>query len=120
MSAEPTATLALTPTLAAEAVRLTRRLAFSAGALTALFCAALAAPAALIGSELHAEMLRSAVLTLPLAAVLLCLAAALATLLITRARFQASVLPDTGQRFLNGITTSSPLRHRKSVRSSAL
>ena len=95
MSAETTSPLALPPTLAAEAVRLPRRLAFAAGALTVLFCAALVAPAAITGSATQAEILRSAVFTLPLASVLLCLAAALATLLLTRARFQASVLPDT-------------------------
>jgi regulator of protease activity HflC (stomatin/prohibitin superfamily) len=84
----------LPPTLAAEAVRLTRRLSLAAGVLSLLLALPLAAPATLAGA-LRAELLRSAVFTLPLAAVLLCLAASLATVLLTRARFQASVLPDT-------------------------
>ena len=95
MKAEQTPASLLPPTLAAEAVRLTRRLTFAAGALSVLLALALVSPAAITGSDAHAETLRSAVFTLPLAATLLCLAAALASLLLTRARFQASVLPDT-------------------------
>ena len=94
MSADPPSPALLPPTLAAEAVRLTRRLSLAAGVLSLLLALPLAAPATLAGA-LRAELLRSAVFTLPLAAVLLCLAASLATVLLTRARFQASVLPDT-------------------------
>jgi regulator of protease activity HflC (stomatin/prohibitin superfamily) len=95
MSAEPISSTSLPPTLAAEAVRLTRRLAFAAGSLAALLCMPLVAPVVVIGRDTHAEILRSATFTLPLAATLLCLAAALAALLLARARFQAAVLPDT-------------------------
>ncbi|MEJ0046601.1 MAG: SPFH domain-containing protein [Rhodospirillales bacterium] len=98
MSAEPTSPALPPPTLAAEAVRLTRRLTFSAGALCAVLALALAAPATLTGGALHAELLRSGVFTLPLAALLLCLAGSLATLLLARARYEASLLPDLAPR----------------------
>jgi regulator of protease activity HflC (stomatin/prohibitin superfamily) len=81
------------PTLAIEAERLVRRLAAAALVLSIGLAVPLVAPLRLTGLALAGELRRGGALTLPLAALLLCVAATEATLLLARARRQASQAP---------------------------
>ncbi len=85
----------LPPVLADEAQRLTRRFALGALTLSTLLALPFAAPVALLGMPLYVEIRRAGAISLPLAAALLCLGAALATLRLTSARPRAAANPET-------------------------